>query len=311
MDMSRVYLWLGWPLILITLISCTGDSTGILSLDSTLATDSYIVLSSWDGNHRSVSYYDINGNYLRHVDFRDEVITPRGLSLLDNSTIIMSGEGNDSIRFLDLQGNDTLFFGASTFNGGIYDNVYDPVGQTIFAIESNGIEAFDIDGTRNTAKYIPTTTGACTLSTPVKMIINSLGQLVVSNVGGSDSILTYDITTTPATCLSSVAFGNNPYAIMEHSNGSLYVATQGDDQIYQANLDGSGAVVVWATDTTIINNPQALGELPNGNIIVSSASRDSIEQITTAGVRVGTFPFIQDPLTLNIGDILVIDGSSQ
>ncbi len=304
--------WLKWLFILISVLSCTGQSTEILGVSSTTEdTESYIVTASWNGNSKAITFYDIDGNYLRHRSFRAENWTPRGLAMMDSETIIASGEGNDAIYTLDFSLNDELFFGASTLSGNIMRLAYDQTTQLLYVLESNVIEVINSEGIRDTARYINTNTGSCTLSNPADILINADGNLVVSNIGGSDNILVYDISTTPATCLSSVAFGQNPYAMLAHSDGYLYVATQTDDQIYRADPDGSNATVIWSTDTSIINNPQALAELPNGNILVSGAANDVIEEITTEGDRVGTTPFIEDALSNNIGYIMVIEGSSE
>lgn len=297
-------------MILLGVLSCAGQSTEILNTSSsTNNTDSYIITGSWDANHRAVTYYDINGNYLRHVDFRTEGITPRGLTLM-NDTILVSGEGNDSIYALDLQGNKSLFFGAATLNGAIFDIEYDPVGQVIYVAESDNIEAFSSDGIRLTSQRIPTNSGACTLDNVGGLDIDASGRLIVSTTASGDEILVYDITTSPPTCISANDFGGNPYGIVAHSDGNLYVAQQGPDEIVRADLDGLNPTVIFAANTAVINNPEAIAEMPDGNLIVSSTATDTLEIIQTDGTRVGTNPFIQDALSLRIGSILVINGSS-
>lgn len=53
---------------------------------------------------------------------------------------------------------------------------------------------------------------------------------------------------------------------MVHSNGLIYVASQGDDRIYRTRTTGVARVtVVWATNLTAINNPTALLEMPDGS----------------------------------------------
>ena len=294
------------------LVSCTGKSTEVLSLSSGTDTSSgYIATISTDGNNRSFSIYDINGNYLNFTHFREENVLPRGLTVLDDDRILMSGDVTDSIYSLDLSSNKTLFYGSSQFAGGIYDLEYDSTTDLIFAAESNNIEVFDTDGNRITAMRIPNVTGACTLNTPVGMAINSSGNLVVTDVGGTDEILFYDISTTPPTCLNTIVVPNNPFAVLQHSNGYLYIATSTDDRILRTDADGSNSQVIWDADTTVINRPTALAELPNGNILVGSSDTDTIEQITPAGERVGTTPFIQTPFTLNVSDIVIIGGQSE
>lgn len=206
---------------------------------------------------------------------------------------------------MDLKGNKTVFHGSAQFSGAIF-GVARAGSGIVFAIESNRIEAFDSDGIRLTSYYINTTVGGCTLSNPRGMIVNSLGQLVVTNQG-SGTINTYDISNSPVTCVSSVAFGNAPYGIVEASDGGLYITTQADDQVYSADSDGSNPSVIWNSDTSIINNPTGIEILPNGNLLVASSANDRVEEITTTGLRVGTLPFINDSNSLNLGDILIFE----
>jgi hypothetical protein len=229
---SKKLLWSIRLIILGGLLSCTTQSNELLSTSSVSSVTDFIITVSWDNNHAGITFYDLNGVYQNFSELRAEGFYPRGLTSLNADTLLVSGNGNDGIYSMDFAGELNLFFGASNLNGNIYDLAYDPVRDRIYVIETNNIEVFDSSGTRITSEIIPRDVGACRLDTPVDMLINSSGHLVVSNVAGSDDILTYDISTTPATCLSAVSFGSNPYAILEHSDGGLYVATTGDDQIH-------------------------------------------------------------------------------
>lgn len=300
--------------LFLLLASCDSVNSDLIDLASsageeetpTVTTTSYIVTSGQDSNHMGIAVYDISGNLITQTNFKNEFATPRGLWQYDDTRFLISLDTTDSVYLMDVQGDKTLFHGSAQFSGSIFDGVTSNDGIT-FVIESNRIEAFDDNGVRITNYYINTTVGGCTLSNPRGMIINSSGQLVVTNQGGSDQILTYDISSAPVTCVSAVNFGNNPWGLIENNGGGLYITTQGDDRIYSADADGSNASVIWDTDTSVINNPTGIAILPSGNLIVASSANDRIEQITPSGTRVGTVPFINDSNSLNIADILIFE----
>jgi hypothetical protein len=135
-------------------------------------------------------------------------------------------------------------------------------------------------------------------------------KLIIANINGTDQIVTLDVSDNQVSCLSSVNFGNNPYDVVLHSDSHLYVVTQNDDRVYQADSDGSNATVIWDTDLTIIRDPTAIVELPNGNLLVASSFTDSIEQIQTDGTRVGTSPFIMDSFSVNVQDMIIVYGEA-
>ncbi|MCB0377112.1 MAG: hypothetical protein KDD33_01340 [Bdellovibrionales bacterium] len=287
-------------------ISCGKEQGDVLSLASETSTSiPYLVIAGSDGNHRGFAFYTTDGEFIRGGNFRAETATPRGLVALDSENVYMSLDTTDSIYQINLDGSKTLFHGSAQFSGTIYDLAIGTNGN-VYATENNRIEVFDASGIRLGSDLIDTNTGACTLNSPRGMLVNASGQLVVANAGGADEILTYDISTSTATCVSHVSFGNNPYGILLHSDGYLYVTTQGDDRVYRADPDGSNPVIVWDTDTSIINDPTGIVELPNGDLLVASSATDSIERITTTGERVGTEPFIRDVYSLNIADMVII-----
>lgn len=294
--------------LLLLFCSCGKEQGDVLVLGSGSTADSYIVLNSQDGNHRGFAFYTTDGSFVRGGTFRAETATPRGITPFTSTSVLMSLDTTDSIYQVDLQGNKTIFHGSAQFSGGIYGIVHASSGRT-YAVESNVIEVFDINGVRLGSSRINTTTGGCTLSAPRGATINNSGQLVVVNQGGGDRVLTYDISTPTATCVSSVALGNNPYSVIQHSDGFLYITTQGDDRVYRTDPDGSNPTVIWSTDTSLINNPTGLVELENGDLLIASSATDTVERITTSGERVGTVPFIRDAYSLNIGDITIMGGS--
>lgn len=269
-----------------------------------------LIIASQDTYHRGVTRYGLDGTWQELIhDYRNGVSgTPRGLALGDSNSIIVALEATDQLDRLTFSGESSTFYGSSYLSGAIYDVVKDSKNY-YYVIESNYIERFNSDGVRTNPTYIATTVGSCTLSVPLHMIVNSNGYLVVVQIGGGGRILTYDISTDTASCVSSVAFGNTPYGLVEHSDGYLYVVTQGNDQIYRADPDGSNPISIWSTDTSIINNPTTLLEHPDGDLIVASSSTNTIEKIKTDGTRVGTTPFISDVFTRNIFEMLIIPGT--
>lgn len=285
------------------LSSCNKKEGGLL--ESPSRASGSIIISSQDVSHLGITRYSLDGElqeFIRH--YRNVVNSyPRGLALRSDQSILVALDGEDGVEELFFNGDVSTFYASPLLSGTIYDIVMDPA-ENYYVIESNRIEMFDVSGNRANPTYINTSVGSCTLNSPRHMIVNSLGQLVVAQYSGT--ILTYDISTSTSSCVSSVAFNNNPYALAEHANGKLYVATQSDDQIYEADLDGSNRLVIWSTDRAIINNPTALAVHPDGDLLVGSSSTHTIEKIQIDGTRVGAVPYLKDIFTRNIHDILII-----
>ncbi len=293
------------------LFSCGKEQGDILSVNSSsenTLTPVQIITLGGDTNHRGVTLYDENGSFLSAFNFRAEGATPRNLVQWSEDSVLISLDVTDSVYELSFDGTKNLFHGSNQLNGNIYGIAVDSQ-SFVYVVESNRIEVFDSNGNRDGSKLINTTVGGCTLSNPRGIFMNSSDQLYVLNQGGADNLLIYDVSGSAATCVSSQAIGNNPYSLVMHSNGYLYITTQADDRVYRADLDGSNLQVVWDTDTSLINNPTGIAELPNGDLIVASSQTDSVERITTSGVRVGNSPFIEDSLSLNLQDIIVVGGS--
>ncbi|MCB0394565.1 MAG: hypothetical protein KDD25_08395 [Bdellovibrionales bacterium] len=269
--------------------------------------DYVVVIASQDANHAGVAYYNLDGDFLGYItDFKDIGAVPRGLAKIGDNNLVVSVDVADGIHEISIQekGHDA-FYGSPLFSGNIYDIVAGI--DRLFAIESNRIEVFNYEGLRMSSELINTTVGGCTLSNPRGLEFQeSTGYLVVTNQGGADNILRYDVSSGTASCVSSVAFGNNPWGVASSSNGKLFIATQGDDQIYKTDSDGSNATVIFSTDTTVINDPTALTILPNGDLLVASSATDSIERLTPSGTRIGDSPFIKDSFSLNVSDISVL-----
>ncbi|MCB0394371.1 MAG: hypothetical protein KDD25_07415, partial [Bdellovibrionales bacterium] len=295
--------------LLLSITSCTEKQGEFLKFS--VLPRYVIVIVSQDANHAGIAYYNLDGDFLGYVtDFKDIGGTPRGLASVGRNKIVTSVDVADGLYEVDLTGDRSLFYGSALFNGNIYD--VEANEDRLYAIETNGIEVFTFDGTRQASSYIATTVGGCTMNTPRGLGFQlDTGYLMVTNQGGTDNILRYNVSGNTATCVSSVAFGNNPWGVVSHPNGYIYVGTQGDDQIYRADPDGSNPTVVFATDTTIINDPTALAVMPNGDILVASSTLDTIERLKPNGTRVGSKPFIQDSFSLNVSDILILETSEE
>ncbi len=291
------------------LLSCGKEQGDILDFSSVgdeevVPPEPLLVIGSQDTNHRGYATYNLDGELVSVGHFREELGVVRGLSAFDEDSFLVGLEGTDSVFIVNRAGDKTLLHGSAQFTGNIYD-VLRSNDDFIYAIESNNIEVFNLQGTRRTDKIIPTTVGACVLNQPRGMILNSDGHLVVIS-RGNGRVLTYDISQTPATCLSTNNIGNSPHGVVLHSVGFLYVTAQGNHQVYRTNIDGSNPVVVWTTNTGIISTPTGIVEHPSGDLIIASSDTDTLERITTAGVRVGDVPFIRDSQALNVGDIAII-----
>jgi hypothetical protein len=302
--------WVGC--ISLLLLSCSKD-TGSFYLGSLDIQNPKIIISSQQAGSTAVVMYDIDGTYMRTLhDYSAQGNTPRGLVPISPLEFLIAVEGDDHLDHYSLVDGISGFVSNTSINGNIFDatkhNTYG-----IFMIESNNIEAFDFNGVRSGNPRINTTTGACVLSTPRGMTFNQQGQLIVVNTG-NDDILVYDVSDpTAATCVrANQTFGNiDPVAVLAHSDGFLYVATQGDDRIYRFAGDASGTGTVIYNNLPIVNNPTALAEMPDGTILVASDGTNSIVHMTTAGDLVGITSFIQDSFTNSVSSILILQENTQ
>lgn len=297
-------------LVILLLLGC-GKDEGIIFPSPASMRGQVLVIISGDGNHRGISIYDIDGNYLSSIDnLRTEGGYPRGVAAFSEDSFLVTIDTPDQLLRVFFDGTVELFAGSGNFAGTVYGLTPGPENH-YYSFESNRIERFDTDGNQDGSNWLNGTVGSCTLSTPRGLSVSSEGNLLVTNQGGSDVILRIGVEDGSPTCVSSVAFGGNPFGIVEHSNGKLYVSKQSEDAIYETDADGSNGVSIWDPGTSILNDPTAIIEMPNGNLLVSSASTDSIERVTTAGVRVGTESFIKDTHSLNIIDMVIIDAEER
>lgn len=268
----------------------------------------YLIITGSTANHVVVAKYDLDattpvGQYI--TDLRAEGDSPRGLAAFDTNSFILSAEASDSLYKIGLDGSKSIFHASSNLAGNLFDIAVGPLGY-FYAIETNNIEVFDRGGVRLSTSVISTTTGACTLSTPRSMTVNSGGELLVTNTGGTGQLLYYNISTPTATCVRAVNIGNTPVGIKAHSNGKIYIGTQANDRIVSVDADGSNLTTIWNTNTAIINDPSAIVEMPNGDLLVASSATSTIERIAVDGTRIGVVPFIRDSFSLTITDMIII-----
>jgi glucose/arabinose dehydrogenase len=143
------------------------------------------------------------------------------------------------------------------------------------------------------------------------MAFNAAGQLIVVGTG-NDDINIYDVTDplNPVCVVANTTFGNvDPVAVLAHSDGFIYVATQGDDRIYRFPGSGVGAGTVIFNNTGLVQDPTALLEMPDGTLLVASDTRGAVVHITTGGALVGTTNFfISDIFTNLISDMIILPG---
>lgn len=260
-------------------------------------------------NNYTVSVYDTSGNLLSILyDYGKNIEYPRGLAYVDPFTLIVSVDGTDRLDKLDVFGNRVAFADSTLLTGNLFDVEKDNSGN-YYVAESNTIERFSATGERYPVSgnpYINTTTGSCVINTVHGLGLTSAGYLVAVSSGGTDNLSIYDVSGSSASCVNNVAFGNDPYDVVAHPNGYLYVVTQGNDSIYRVNEDGTGATIIY-TYGSATTNPSAIAVLPDGNLLVADTGLDSIDLIAPDGTVVQS-PFIRNTFTVNVSDILVVEG---
>ncbi len=301
-DLVVSFLTLSFVLVL----GCSSKEGAFFESTSGSSND-LILISSGDSNTRSVLLYNQDGSFNRILyDYRTDLGLPRGIAPFDSESVVVSLDNTDRVSRVYWKGENAgseELFANSGLGGAIYQLTTSEAGD-VFVVESNYIERYDSTGARVGTPYIGTTEGSCVLSSPRGIFLTSDDRLIVTNHGGSDQLLIYDVSDPfSVTCLSANNIGNNPYGVIEHSDGNLYVVTQGDDQVYRTDSDGSNATSIWSTDTSIINNPTGIIELANGNLAIASSANDQVWEMDTSGTLANTSPLILDPLVLNITDI--------
>lgn len=292
--------------------ACSSDTSEFYYANLEVGTPKVIVASNVAGSFGLVMY-DIRGNFVRVLaDYNPANTAPRGLMPLNQFEFLVSYDGTniDGIsRFSVLEG-ERNFVTNTNLSGNIFQ-VRRSEDYGTFVIETDTIESFDDLGQRVNAPRIPATVGSCVLATPRGMAFNSSGFLVTVGTG-NDDLNVYDVSDPMATtCVranTSFAGTVNPVAVLAHSNGFLYVATQGDDRIYRFNGDGSGVPTVVFNNAAFVLDPTALVEMPDGSLLVASDGTNTIVNITSDGLLIGSNYLISDFYTNSISDMIILQG---
>ncbi|NJM10322.1 MAG: hypothetical protein HC883_05545 [Bdellovibrionaceae bacterium] len=224
-----------------------------------------ILVATNNAGAPTIVMYDMNGEFVRVVaDYASVNDIPKGIAPFDAFNITVLLDGVDRLSRLPIFGGTSTDFTNTNLTGTLFHLAYDSKAGIYYAAEGNTIEAFTAEGVRSGNPYINTPLGSCALNVVRGLAVTSDQRLFVVGTG-NDDLNVYDVSTSTAACLTAnTTFGNiDPVAVIVHSNGLVYVATQGDDRVYSFANDGSGAgTVVWDTDLLTISNPTALLELP-------------------------------------------------
>lgn len=237
---------------------------------------------------------------------------PKGIARFDSFSFAVLIDGVDRIARLNITNKEMSTIATNAnLTGTLYQLAYDSNAMQYYAIEGNTIEAFTQSGNRIGNPFIAATVGTCVLSTPRGLFVGSANRLLVANTG-NNRLNIYNVgngTVSSCTSFNSNFDGIQPLAVLEHSNGLIYVAGNASHVIYSLPNDGTGTpTVVWEANTAIIRNPTALLEMPDGTILVASDQTNSIERITTDGTHVGGTSFIRDAFTGVVTQMLLIGG---
>lgn len=267
-----------------------------------------LVISTQNTGAYTVLSYGLTGKIPRVLaDSTLDNDIPKGIAQFDPFSYAVLYDGKDRLARISALGESLPPIATNVaLTGTLYQLALERETSRYFAIESNTIEAFSMDGDRIGNPFIPATLGACTLSTPRGVAVSSDGRLAVVN-SGNHRLLIYDVTGSSPVCLSSnsALAANSPTSVLFHSSGQILVATQGNDRIYSFPTDCSGSgTIVWNTNTTRINNPTAMVEMPDSSILVASDGTNSIEQLNLDGTILPA-SFIRDAFTGLVTDMLV------
>lgn len=296
----------------IGLVACGGGSSGGSSaVEEVPPTYTSIVISSGDINHSGITSYFIDGSFEEQIiDLRTFASIPMGLAFGSDTSFLANTNGSDSIIEIPYDDTYEFFYGSSQLNGNLYDIEYGPVLDYYYSVESSNIEVFSGAGDRLSTAIIPNNLAPCNMTGPRNMHATSDGFLYVADFNAS-RIHKFNVSSHTATCEASYdVSGLNPYGVILHSNGLLYITSFADDAVYTFDEGTLTLTNIYQPGLTELRDPTGIAEMPNGNILVSSSITDSIEQIDQTGVRQGIEPFIRDIYSLNITDIEVLTRTS-
>lgn len=303
--------WLFLILSMVFISACGDPPVGEPFYGALGAGEARIIISTATTGSQSVSMYDEEGNFQAVIkDYTSEALNPRGLVAVDFASFFISVDSNDRIDKGTVFGEVNTEITSAFFSGNLYHMTR--ISDEVFAIESNVIESFQISsGARVGNPRIATTVGGCTLSTPRGITVNGSNYIVTVGTG-NDDLNVYDVSNSASTtCITAnTSMGNiNPTAVTYHSNGNLYVATQGDDSIYQFSGDGSGTGTAIFNNTTYVNNPTAILEMSDGSILVASDATNDIVRMDTSGNLVAPVPFMENSFTQLVYSMILMPGS--
>lgn len=300
------------------LVSCAPDDSvffneSVNPPDAEFFEDRIVIATNAAGQF-SLAMYDMDGNFIELLrDYIPENLNPRGLAAIDSTSFLVATDGVDQIHRFSLLDGIIPYVTSVDLAGNVFQmRRHESLGT--FVIESNTIESFDDNAQRIGAPRIPATVGACVLNVPRGISITTDGFLAVVGTGNDDLNL-YDVSDplVPVCLAANTTFGNlDPVAVLAHSDGFLYVATQGDDRIYRFAGNGVGAATQIFSNAAVILDPTSLLEMPDGSILVASDGTNSIVRITTSGSLVGiTNNFISDTFTNSVSDMIILPGTQQ
>ncbi len=301
-----------WVFTATLLISCSNKKDSFFAGALALGEPMIVVSGGGVANslNTAVSLYDIDGNFLRILhNYAGDSENPRGLAVFDPFHLIVAVDGTDRLDKLSLFGGASQFGLNVNLTGNIFDIRSDSNGN-FFVVESNTIERFDQSGNRfpptGATPYINTTLGACVLSTPHGLTINSNGHLVAVS-SGNHRLKIYDVSGDVATCVGTQTYAaTGIWDIVQHPNGYMYFVTQTTDALYRVNADGTNPELLYQyTPNTV--NPGAITVLPDGNLIVATHGTNQIDLFDEDGVLLQP-AFIRSNFTIQVSDLLVIGG---
>lgn len=270
----------------------------------------YIILSGGgvaNSVNTTVSLHSLTGEFIHVlVDYAKTAEWARGLAWSDQGFILTSIEGADRIEAISLSGVATSYAASSSFAGNVFHMTQDDLGN-LYVVEGNTVEKFNAEGDRvpliGATPYISTTLGACTLSTPHGLAINSLGQLVVMSTN-NNRILVYDVSSPAPTCVNSVTYNaTGIWDVVQHPNGLLYIVAQTTDALYSANPDGSNLTLLYQY-TPNTANPGSIAVLPDQTLLVGTHGTNSIDLFDVQGNRLKE-GFIKSAQSVQVNSILV------
>lgn len=294
----------------VLLIAC-GNPSGQFFYGSLGLGDKKILVATANTGSPTIVIYDLEGHFVDVVaDFSYAGDIPKGIAPYDSLSFMVLLDGVDRLSKISLTGEPTKDYSDPGLNGTLYQMTYGASNGRYYGIEGNTIEAFSYSGLRVGNPYLGTTINSCVLNVPRGIHATADNRLLVVGTG-NDTLNIYNVAGSTPTCVSvnSTIGANDPFAVIQHSDGRILIATQIDDRVYWLPSTGTGtAKVLWATDTNVINNPTALLEMPDGSILVASDLTNSIERISSSGTRIGTTSFIKDAFTGNVTQMMLIGG---